>query len=182
MLPMKEIQSTYVRCMGIVQFSHSVVSDSLRPHELQHTRLPCPSTPEACSNICPLSRWWHPTILSSVIPFSSWRKCWLKIFSFCHLHSNANDYFFWWIFLFRRKISSPCQTNTLRMRNFHWVPNSFMVDLDGVQSECICACCHSVLSDSLQTHWTAACQAPLFMEFSRQEYWSGSVSIWLITI
>ena len=56
MLPMKEIQSTYVRCMGIVQFSHSVVSDSLRPHELQHARLPCPSTPEACSNLCPLSR------------------------------------------------------------------------------------------------------------------------------
>ena len=53
-------------------FSHSVVSDSLRPHGLQHTRLPCPSpSPGACSNSCPLSRWCHPTILSSVIPFSS---------------------------------------------------------------------------------------------------------------
>ena len=55
-----------------VQFSHSVMSDSLRPHGLQHTRLPCPSlTPGACSNSCALSWWCHPTISSSVIPFSS---------------------------------------------------------------------------------------------------------------
>ena len=52
----------------LLLFSHSVVSSSLRPHALQHTRLPCPSpSPGACS----LSRWCHPTILSSVIPFSS---------------------------------------------------------------------------------------------------------------
>ena len=54
-----------------VQFSRSVMSDSLRPHGLQHTRLPCPSpTPEACSNLCPSSHWYHPTISSSVVPFS----------------------------------------------------------------------------------------------------------------
>ena len=53
-----------------VQF-RSVVFDSFRPHGLQHTRLPCPSsTPRACSNSCPLSQWWHPTIASSLIPFS----------------------------------------------------------------------------------------------------------------
>ena len=53
-----------------VQFSHSVVSDSLRPHELQHVRPPCPSpTSGACSNSCPSSQWCHPTILSSVIHF-----------------------------------------------------------------------------------------------------------------
>ena len=51
---------------------HSVVSDSLWPHGLQHYRLPCPSpTPGAGSNSCPLSQWCHPTISSSVIPFSS---------------------------------------------------------------------------------------------------------------
>ena len=56
----------------LLLFSRSVVSDSLRPHGLQHTRLPCPSpTPGACSNSCPLSRWCHPTISSSVVPFSS---------------------------------------------------------------------------------------------------------------
>ena len=54
-----------------VQFSHLVVSDSLRPYRLQHARLPCPSpAPGACSNSCPLSRWCHPTISCSVIPFS----------------------------------------------------------------------------------------------------------------
>ena len=54
-----------------VQFSYSVMSDSLRPHGLQHTRLPCPSpTPGAYSNSCPSSRWCHPTISSSVVPFS----------------------------------------------------------------------------------------------------------------
>ena len=54
------------------QFSRSVVSDSLRPHGRQHAKLPCPSsTPGACSNSCPSSRWCHSTISSSVIPFSS---------------------------------------------------------------------------------------------------------------
>ena len=55
-----------------VQFSHSVMSDSLRPHESQHARPPCPSqTPGVYSNSCPSSRWCHPAISSSVIPFSS---------------------------------------------------------------------------------------------------------------
>ena len=55
-----------------VQFSRSVVSDSLRPHELQHARPPCPSpTLGVYSNSCPLSRWCHPAISSSVVPFSS---------------------------------------------------------------------------------------------------------------
>ena len=54
------------------QFSCSVVSNSLWPHGLQHTRLPCPSrTSRACSNSWPSSRWCHPTISSSVVPFSS---------------------------------------------------------------------------------------------------------------
>ena len=56
---------------GISQFSRSVVSNSLPPHGLQHARPPCPSpTPRVYSNPCPLSRWCHPTILSSVIPCS----------------------------------------------------------------------------------------------------------------
>ena len=55
-----------------VQFSRSVVSDSLRLYEPQHTRPPCPSpTPGIHPNTCPLSRWCHPAISSSVIPFSS---------------------------------------------------------------------------------------------------------------
>ena len=56
-----------------VQFSHSVVSGSLRHHESQHARPPCPSpTPGLHSNSCPSSRWCHPAISSSVVPFSFW--------------------------------------------------------------------------------------------------------------
>ena len=55
-----------------IQFSHSVMSDSLRPHEMQHARPPCPSpTPRVHSNSHPSSRWCHPTISSSVVPVSS---------------------------------------------------------------------------------------------------------------
>ena len=54
------------------QISRSVVSDSLRPHESQHARPPCPSpTPGVCSDSCPSSQWCHPAISSSVVPFSS---------------------------------------------------------------------------------------------------------------
>ena len=56
----------------LVQFSRSVVSDSLWPHELQHARPPCPSpTHRVHSNSCPSSQWCHPAISSSVVPFSS---------------------------------------------------------------------------------------------------------------
>ena len=62
--------------MSVSQFSHSVMSHSLQSHGLQHSRLPCPSpNPRACSNSCPSSQWFNPTISYSVVPFSS------------HLHS-----------------------------------------------------------------------------------------------
>ena len=60
------------RSISSVQLSRSVMSDSLQPHGLQHTRLSCPSpTPRVHPNSCPLSRWCHPTISSSAVPFSS---------------------------------------------------------------------------------------------------------------
>ena len=92
------------------QFSlvHSVMSDSLRPHEMQHARLPCLSpTPRAYSNACLLIQWCNPTISSSVIPFSlpsifpSIRVfsngsgvCirWPKYFSFSFNNSPSNEY------------------------------------------------------------------------------------------
>ena len=62
----------YIFQFSSVQFSCSVVSDSLWPHGLRHARPPCPSpTPGVYPNSCPLSRWCHPTISSSVVPFSS---------------------------------------------------------------------------------------------------------------
>ena len=69
-----------------VHFSHSVMSDSLWPHGLQHTRPPCPPpTARVYSNSCPLSQWCHPTISSSVVPFSS------------HLHLSQHQGLFQWV-------------------------------------------------------------------------------------
>ena len=60
----------FIVLFSSVQFSHSVMSDSMQPHESQHTRLPRPSpTPRVHSNSCPLSRWCHPATSCSVIPF-----------------------------------------------------------------------------------------------------------------
>ena len=88
-----------------VQFGHSVMSNSLWPHGLQHTRLPCPSpTPGGCSNSCPLSRWCHQTISSSVAPFSIFPSIrvfsnesavyirWPKYWSFSFIISPSNEY------------------------------------------------------------------------------------------
>ena len=92
-----------------VQFSHSFVSNFLWSHEMQHTRLLCPSpTPEVYSNSCPLGWWHHPIISSSVIPFSSCLQSfpasgsflkestlyirWPKYWSFSFSISPSNEY------------------------------------------------------------------------------------------
>ena len=67
-----ELGSKLETIISSIQFSRSVVSDSLRPHESQHARPPCPSpSPRVHSNSHPTSRWCHPAVLSSVVPFSS---------------------------------------------------------------------------------------------------------------
>ena len=72
-----------IKGLSSVQFSHSVVSNSLRRYELQHGRLPSPSlSPGACSSSCPLSWRCHPTISSCVIPFSSCLQSFPKLGSF----------------------------------------------------------------------------------------------------
>ena len=93
----------------LLSFSGSVVSDSLWPHGLQHARLPCPSpSPRVCSNSCPLTWWCHPTISSSVVPFSSCLQSfpairvfsnksalhirWPKDWSFSFSTSPSNEY------------------------------------------------------------------------------------------
>ena len=73
-MKIKEIMCMQIpfKLQSSVQFSRSVLSDSLQPHGRQHARPPCPSpTPRAYSNTCPSSQWCHPTIPSSVVPFSS---------------------------------------------------------------------------------------------------------------
>ena len=65
------ISNRWIYLLCLLLFNGSVMSYSLQPHGLQHTRPPCPSpSPGACSDSCPLSRWYHPTTLSSVVPFS----------------------------------------------------------------------------------------------------------------
>ena len=72
LLNISEFFKPVMALFSSVQFSHLVVSDSLRPHASQHARPPCPSpTPGVHSNSCPSSRWCHPAISSSVVPFSS---------------------------------------------------------------------------------------------------------------
>ena len=101
-------ESDMIEQLSSVQFSRSVVSDTLRPHGLQHTGLPSPSaTPGAYSNSCPSSWWCHPTISSSVIPFFSYLQSfpasgsfpvnwlcirWPKYWSFSFSISLSNEY------------------------------------------------------------------------------------------
>ena len=87
-------------------FSYSVMSDSLQPHGLQHTRLPCPSTPSGvCSNSHPLIWWLHPIISSSVVPFSSCLHSFpASVFShYSALHIKWPKY---WNFSFRISLSN----------------------------------------------------------------------------
>ena len=108
-------------CFVYGQFSPSVVSDSLWPHGLQHARPPCPSpTPGAYSHSWPSSQWCHPTISSSLIPFSSsvflstrvfssesalcirWPKCWSVSISPFSEYSGLNSFRFDWFGLLRQ--------------------------------------------------------------------------------
>ena len=88
-----------ITTISLSQFCHSVVSNSLRPHESQHTRPPSPSpTPRVHTNSCPSSRWCHPAISSSVVPFSS---CGLvggdKIDFTCREDASLHPHFCSWI-------------------------------------------------------------------------------------
>ena len=97
-----------------VQFSLSVVSDSLQAHGMQHTRPPCPSlTPGVYSNSCPLSWWCHPTILSSIIPF------------FSHLQSFPASGSFWMSQFFAsvsQRIGVSASASVLPMNIQDWFP------------------------------------------------------------
>ena len=94
-----------------VQFSCSVVSDSFRPHGLQHARPPCPSpTPGVHPNACPSSRWWNPTISSSVVPFSS-----------C-LQSFQHQGLFQWVSSLHQM--AKVLEFQLQLQSFQWTPRT----------------------------------------------------------
>ena len=100
--------------LSSVLFSHAVVSDSLQPHGLQHTRPPCPlPTPRVYSNSCPLNQWCHPTTSSSVIPFSS------RLQSFRTSGSFQMSQFFGWS---GQSIGVSASTSILPMNNQDWFP------------------------------------------------------------
>ena len=104
-------------CISSVQFSCSVMSDSLQPHRLQHSRLPCPSpTPGACSNSCPSSQWCHPIILSSIIPFSCLQ-------SFPASGSFPVSQFFP---SGGQRIEAEASTSVLPMNSQDWFPSGFI--------------------------------------------------------
>ena len=121
-------------------FSHSVMSDSLWPHRLQQARLQNPSpSPKICSNSCPLSQWYHPTISSSVVPFSSclqsfpasgsFPMCWLFTSGGQRTAASASVlpmYIHGWfllgltglISLLSKWLSRVCSSNTIQKHQF----------------------------------------------------------------
>ena len=158
-----------------VQFSRSVVSDSLRPHGLQHARPPCPSsTPRACWNSYPSSQWCHPTISSSVIPFS-----------FCLQSFPASGSFRMKSVLligwpkyrsFSFNISPYSEHSGLISFRMDWLD---LLAIQGTLKSSPTPQFKSIEVKSLSCvrlfamPWTVAYYTPLSMGFSRQEYWSG---------
>ena len=110
----------------LLLFSCSVMSDYLWPHGLQHARLPCPSpSPRACSNSCPLSQWFPPTISSSVMPFSS---C-LQSFPL------SGSFLMSWFFAFgSQSIGASASASVLLMNIQGWFPLG-LTGLISVQSK-----------------------------------------------
>ena len=170
------------------------MSDSLWPHGLQHARVSCPSpVPRACSNSRPSSQWCHPTISSSIIPFSScsqyfpasgsfpvsqffairWPKYWN--FSFCISPSNEYSRLIsfridWFDLLaVRGTLKSLLQYNFstlcfLYSRTLTSIHDYWKNHEKWKSLSCV---------QFFVTPWTVAHQAPPSMGFSRQEYWSG---------
>ena len=181
------------------QFSCSVVSDSLQSHGLQHTRLPCSSqTPRGFTNSCPLSQGCHPTISSSVVPFSSRLQTfpesvfsnesalhirWPNYWSFSFNISPSNEYSELISFTMDWLALLSVQGTLKSLLQHHSSKASilqhsvfFIVQLSHPY---ICMLLLLLLLHHFSrvrlfmTPWTAAHQGPLSMRFSRQEYWSG---------
>ena len=116
LLHLASLHHTPGLCFGFnsVRFSHSVVSDSSRPHESQHARPPCPSPmPRVYPNPCPSSQWCHPAISSSVVPFSSCHQTFPALGSF-----PMSQLFVWG----SQIIGVSASTSVLPMNTQDWSP------------------------------------------------------------
>ena len=138
------------------------MSDSLWPRGLHHARPPCPlPTPRTYSNSCPLSQWCHPTISSSVVPFSS-----------CLQSSPASGSFQMSQFFTSggQSIGVSASTSVLPMNTRGWFPLGWTGWISLQSRSEVKSLSHGRLFVTL---WTVAYQAPQSMGFSRQEHWSG---------
>ena len=136
-----------VKSFNSVQFSSSVMSNSLQPHGLQHARLPYPSpTPGAFSNSFPLSRWCHPTISSSVVPFFS---C---LLSFPVLGSFPVTQFFAWG---GQSIGASASASVLPMNIQDWFPSG-LTGLIFLQSKGLSRVFSSYHSSKASILWCSA--------------------------
>ena len=128
-----------------VQFSHSVASDSLRPHESQHTRPPCPSpTPGVYPSPCPSSRWCHPVISSFVIPFS-----------FCPQSFPALGRIFFFIdFQWINSLHEVAKVLEFQLQHqsFYWTPRTSLLRMDWLDLPAV----RGALKSLLQHHSSKA--------------------------
>ena len=113
----------YIHLMYLLSFSHAVMADSLWPCGLQHARLPCPSSPEVCSDSCPLSRWGIPIIVSSVIPF------------FLHLQSFPALGLLYWVG-FSHQVAKILEFQ-LQDQSFQWTLRTDMMLLNLTYLHCL---------------------------------------------
>ena len=158
----KKSQEVFIKnTISLVQFSHSVVSNSLQPHGLQHARLPCPSqTPRAYSYSCALSWWCHPTI-SSVIPFSSCPHSFPPSRSFLMSQLFASG---------GQSIGAPASSSVLPMNIQDWFPLRFPGWIS-LQSKGLSRIFNST---TIQKHQFFSTQPPLWSAVtSKHDYWKN---------
>ena len=154
-------------CKYVIQFSCSFMSDSLWPHGLQHTRPPCPSpTPRACSNSCPSSQWSHPTISSSVIPFSS---C-LQFFP-----ASGSFPMSWLFALGGQSIETWALASVLPMNIQGW----FFLGLTGLISLLFKGLSRVLSSATIQKHQFFEAQLSLWYNSHICTWWLEKPQLWL---
>ena len=152
---------SWVRPNCCLLFSHSSVFDSLWPHKLQHTRLPCPPlSPGVCSNSCPLSQWCHPTISSSVIPFSSCPQSFPASWSFPATQLFTSD---------GQSIGASTSASVLPMNIQDWFP----LRLIGLISLLFKGLSRVVSSTTVQKHQFFGSRPSLWSNSPVHDYWKN---------